>query len=249
MGQAGRWTADTARLRLERRQAEAGLAVDMTLDSPSGDTAGRIEVAGRTVRAFHGPNGRRREVVDIADVAGRVLEVRIVAERPFASPLVPVGRRQGVFVHSVSLLPEALAAEIEPGRAEDGRPELVAGWWGAETWPGGPDGRWTSARAALRLARREAEDGLILDLTFDDPRGMTRGRIEVEGGPAREVRAPNGRQTVMLDIGGVPGRTVGVRLVADRPFVPRQYDPSAGDGRALGFFVHSARLGSFSRCP
>ena len=249
MGQAGRWTAGAAALRLERPHAEAGLAVDMTLDSPSGETAGRIEIAGRTVRAFHGPNGRRREVVDIADVAGRVLEVRIVADRPFASPVVPIGRSQGVFVHSVRIMPSAVAAEIEPGRAEDGRPELVSGWWGAETWPGGPDGRWTTERAALLLGRREAEDGLILDVTFDHPRGMTTGRIEVEGGPVREVRAANGRQTVMLDIGAVPGRTVRVRLVADRPFVPRRYDPSAGDGRALGFFVHSARLCSFSRCP
>ena len=249
MGQAGRWTAGAAALRLERPHAEAGLAVDMTLDSPSGETAGRIEIAGRTVRAFHGPNGRRREVVDIADVAGRVLEVRIVADRPFASPVVPIGRSQGVFVHSVRIMPSAVAAEIEPGRAEDGRPELVSGWWGAETWPGGPDGRWTTEGAALLLGRREAEDGLILDVTFDHPRGMTTGRIEVEGGPVREVRAANGRQTVMLDIGALPGRTVRVRLVADRPFVPRRYDPSAGDGRALGFFVHSARLCSFSRCP
>ena len=249
MGQAGRWTAGAAVLRVARRQAETGLAVDMTLDSPSGDTAGRIEIAGRTVLAFRGPNGRRREVVDIADVAGRVLEVRIVTERPFASPVVAVGRWQGIFVHSVGLLPEALAAEIEPGRAQDGRPELASGWWGAETWPGGPGGRWTSGRAALRLCRREAEDGLILDVTFDDPRGMTTGRIEVLGGPVRQVRAGNGRQSVMLDIGAVPGRIVEVRLVADRPFVPRQYDPSAGDGRALGFFVHAARLCSFSRCP
>jgi hypothetical protein len=59
----------------------------------------------------------------------------------------------------------------------------------------------------------------------------------------------NGRQTVILDVGAVAGRSVGVRFVADRAFVPRRYDPSSGDGRALGFFVHSARLGSFSHCP
>lgn len=248
-GLPGRWTAGAAVVRLERRQAEGGLAVDMTLDSPSGETAGRIEVGGRTLRVFQAPNGRRREVVDIAGVAGRVLEVRIVADRPFASPLIPVGREQGVFVHSVGLLPAALAAEIEPGRAEDGRPELASGWWDAEARPSGPGGRWTGERAVLRLGRREAEDALVLDLTVDDPRGTATGRVEVEGGPVRELRAGNGRRTVTLDIGAVPGRVVEVRLVADHPFVPRQYDPSAGDGRTLGFFVHSARLGSLSRCP
>jgi hypothetical protein len=201
------------------------------------------------VRTFHGPNGRRREVVDIAAVAGRSLEVRIVTDRPFASTWAPHGRPQGVFVHSVGLLPSALGEEIEPGAAEDGRPELVSGWWGAETRPGGMGGRWTSGRAELRLGRREDEDGLSLDLTFDDPRGITAGRVEVLGGPARPIRAPNGRQTVTLPIGAVAGRTVTVRLLADRPFVPRQYDPSAGDVRALGFFVHSARLGSYARCP
>ena len=249
MGRAGRWTADQAWLRLDRRNGEAGLAVDMTLDSPSGEASGRIEIGGRTVRAFRGPNGRRREVVDIAGVPGGILDVRIVSDRPFASTVVPVGRSQGVFVHSVSLLPSPVASEIEMGRAGDSPPELVSGWWGAETWPGGPAGRWTSERADLRLGRREDEDGLFLDVTFDHPLGMTTGRIEVVGGPAREVRAVNGRQTVALDVGAVPGRSLEVRLVADRAFVPRRYDPSSGDGRALGFFVHSARLGSFSHCP
>jgi hypothetical protein len=154
-----------------------------------------------------------------------------------------------VFVNSVGVLPSALAAEIEPGSAGDGRPELVSGWWGAETRPGRPGGRWTGGQAELRLARREDEDGLSLDLTFDHPRGTTTGRIEVVGGPARPLRAVNGRQTVTLDVGAVPGRVLTVRLLADQPFVPRQYDPSAGDGRALGFIVHSARLGSWSRCP
>jgi len=71
----------------------------------------------------------------------------------------------------------------------------------------------------------------------------------VEGGPTQLLRAPNGRHTLSLAIGGAGARTVTVRFVADRPFVPRAYDPSSGDGRALGMFVHSARLVPFSRCP
>jgi len=236
MGQAGRWAQGEAALRVARTHGETGLAVDMTLDRPSGDTAGRIVAGGRTLRSFRAPNGRRREVVDLTGVPERDLEVRLVTEGP-------------VFVHSVSLLPAALAAEIEPGSAEDARPELVSGWWGAEARPGGPGGRWTGPRAQLRLLRAAAEDGLFLDVTFDHPLGVTTGRIEVEGGPARPIRARNGRQTLALDIGAVAGRTIAVRLLADRPFVPRQYDPSAGDGRALGLFVHAARLGSFAPCP
>jgi hypothetical protein len=249
MGRAGRWTAGEAVLRIERSEGDAGLAVDMTVDHPSGEASGRIEIGGRTVRAFRGPNGSRREVMDIAGVPGPTLDVRIVADHPFASPMIPAGRPQGVFVHSVSLLPSPVASEIDLGGAGDSPPELVSGWWAAETWPGGPSGRWTGEQAALRLGRREAEDGLFLDVTFDNPLGITTGRIEIQGGPARPFRAANGRQTLALDIGVVPGRTVDARLVADRAFVPQRYDPSSGDGRALGFFVHSARLGSFSRCP
>jgi hypothetical protein len=89
----------------------------------------------------------------------------------------------------------------------------------------------------------------VVDLSLDHPEGITTGRIEVEGGPTQLLRAPNGRHTLSLAIGGAGARTVTVRFVADRPFVPRAYDPSSGDGRALGMFVHSARLVPFSRCP
>jgi hypothetical protein len=103
--------------------------------------------------------------------------------------------------------------------------------------------------AVLRLERREHEDGLVVDLGLDHPQGITSARVEVEGGPTQVLRAPNGHYTVPIHIGTAGGRTVTVRFVADRPFVPRAYDPSSGDGRALGMFVHSARLVPFSRCP
>jgi len=249
MGRAGRWTEGDAVLHIARPHGESGLAVDMTLDRPSGETAGRIEVRGRTLRSFRAPNGRRREVVDLSGIPAGDVEMRVVTEDPIAVPGAGTGRARGVFLHSVSLLPFALAAEVEPGSVEDARPELVSGWWGAEARPGGPGGRWTGPLAVLDLVRAADEDGLFLDVTFDHPTGVTTGRIEVAGGPARFIRARNGRETLALDIGAVAGRTIAVRLLADRPFVPRQYDPSAGDGRALGFFVHTARLGRKAPCP
>jgi len=249
MGEAGRWTAEEAVLRLRRAGGEAGLALDMTLDSPSDETAVRLEAGGRTLATIRGPNVRRREVVDISGVPGREVELRIVAERPFASTVRPVGRMQGVFVHAAELLEAPIRAEVDLFTAADSAPELASGWWGTESRAGGPGGRWTSGQAALRLQRRADEDGLVVDLSLDHPEGITTGRIEVEGGPTQLLRAPNGRHTLSLAIGGAGARTVTVRFVADRPFVPRAYDPSSGDGRALGMFVHSARLVPFSRCP
>jgi hypothetical protein len=249
MGDPGRWTAGEAVLRLERVGGESGLALDMTLDSPSDETTVHIEAGGRTVRTLRGPNGRRREVVDIGGLPGRTVEARIVTERPFASTVRPAGRNQGVFVHTAQLLETPMRSELDLFAAADSSPELASGWWGAEGWAGGPGGRWTSARALLRLERRRDEDGLVVDMSLDHPEGLTSGRIEVEGGPSQVLRAPNGRHTLPLAIGGAGGRTVTVRIVADRPFVPQAYDPSSGDGRALGMFVHSARLVPFSRCP
>ena len=249
MGKAGRWTAEAAVLRLRRAGDEAGLALDMTFDSPSDETTVRIEAGGRTLGTIRGPNGRRREVLDIGGVPGREVELRIVAERPFPSPFRPLGRMQGVFVHAAELVAAPLRSEVDLFAAADSTPELGSGWWAAESWAGGPGGRWTAGEAALRLQRRRDEDGLVLDLSLDHPQGLTTGRIEVEGGPSQVLRAPNGRHTLSLAIGGGGGRKVAVRIVADRPFVPQAYDPPSGDGRALGMFVHSARLVPFSRCP
>jgi hypothetical protein len=249
MGEAGRWTAGDAVLRLDRAGREAGLAVDMTFDDPSDDTAVRLEVGGRVLGTVRGPNGRRREVFDIAGVADRALAVRLVTEQPFLSDVRPAGRVQGVFVHSMQLLDSARASEVDLFAARDSAPELVSGWWRREAFAGSPGGRWTAAEAVLRLERRQDEDGLVVDLSLDQPQGITSGRIEVEGGPAQVVRAPNGRHTIPVHIGTAGGRIVTVRFVADRPFVPRAYDPSSGDGRTLGMFVHSARLVPFSRCP
>jgi membrane protein YfhO len=249
MDAAGRWTADEAVLRLRRNAGETGLALDMTFDNPSGETAIRLEAGGRTLATYRGPNGRRRDVVDISGVPGRDIDLRIVAERPFASLWRPVGRLQGVFVHAADLLEAPIRSEADLFAAADSAPELAAGWWGAESWAGGPGGRWTTGEAVLRLQRQEDQDGLVVDLSLDHPQGLTTGRIGVDGGPSQVLRAPNGRRTISLPIGGAGGRTVTVRFVADRPFVPRAYDPSSGDGRALGMFVHSARLVPYSRCP
>jgi hypothetical protein len=249
MGEPGRWTGGEAVLHLERTRHETGLAVDMTLDHPSGQTSVRIEAGGRVVRRVQAPNGRRRDVVDVGWIPGSALDVRIVAESPFASVWRPVGRSQGVFVHSVQLLEEPLRSQVDLFAPVESVPALGPGWWDAERWAGGPGGRWTSGEAVLRLERGGHEDGLVVDLSLDHPDGMTSGRIEVDGRPAQVIRAPNGRHTFSIPIGGRGGRIVTVRLVADRPFVPRAYDPSSGDGRALGLFVHSARLVPFSRCP
>jgi hypothetical protein len=249
MGQAGRWTAEEAFLRLRRGGREAGLALDMTFDSPTGETAVRLEAGGKTLRTLRGANGRRREVLDVGGVPGRDVELRIVAERPFASPVRPAGRRQGVFVHAAELVEAPIASEVDLFAADDSAPELGHGWWEAESWAGGPGGRWTSGEAALRLQRRGDEDGLVVDLSLDHPQGLTTGRIVVDGGPSQVLRAANGRHTLALPIGGAGGRALTIRFVADRPFAPRAYDPSSGDGRALGMFVHSARLVPFSRCP
>ena len=145
--------------------------------------------------------------------------------------------------------PAPPAGLVDLAAIPDGATALGPGWWPAEAWTMGAAGRWTAGEAVLRLQRRRDEDGLVVDLSLDHPQGLTTGRIDVEGGPSQVLRAANGRHTLSLDLGRARGRTVTVRLVADRPFVPQAYDPSSGDGRALGMFVHSARLVPFSRCP
>src|SRR6185503_10834365 len=81
--------------------------------------------------------------------------------------------------------------------------------------------RYTPPPRSRPPQRRRDEDGLVVELRLDHPERMTTGRIEVEGGPTQfaSSRTP--------------------------PFVRRAYDPSSGDGRALGIFVHSARLVPF----
>ena len=55
-------------------------------------------------------------------------------------------------------------------------------------------------------------------------------------------RAPNGRRVETLDIGGIPGDEIVLRIRVDSSFVPRLVDPSSRDERTLGLFLHEVRL-------
>jgi lysophospholipase L1-like esterase len=132
--------------------------------------------------------------------------------------------------------------ELEPGRVDDGRPELGSGWWAAEPWAEGRRGRWTDREAVVFLERRESEDRLEVDLELFSPRGRTRGRIEANGRLLASIAAGNGPWRRSLDVSGVPGRQLAVRFVVEDPFVPREEHEGSADGRTLGVFVHAIRL-------
>jgi lysophospholipase L1-like esterase len=130
---------------------------------------------------------------------------------------------------------------VEPGRLEDARPELEAGWWAAEQWAG-RWGRWTSGEAVARLERRESEDRLEVELELASPRDRTIGRIEVNGRPLASIGGANGTWRRRLDISEVAGPELAVRLVVQDPFVPRDDTEDSPDGRTLGVFVYAIRL-------
>ncbi|HEX6738355.1 MAG TPA: SGNH/GDSL hydrolase family protein [Vicinamibacteria bacterium] len=103
----GRWTRRTAVAFLERRHGEDRLEVALSLLSPRGQTAGRIEVNGRPLARIEGGNGPWHRSLDVASIAERQLVVRFVIEDPYTprslDPQAQDARTLGVFVHSVRL--------------------------------------------------------------------------------------------------------------------------------------------------
>ena len=248
-GLSGRWTSGEALLFLERRSDESHLFIDLTNERPTALSTGRVEVNGVTVYEFQGRKGRHRQHLDIGRIPGRKITVRFVVDPTYVArdhrPHDPDGRAVGVFVHSVGLVHGTIGPDVELGSAEDGQPELGPGWWASEVWPDGRTGRWTRSEASVVLERQEGERGLSVDLSFESPSNRTEGHIDVNGTRVDVFSAANGRQTRLLDISGVPGRRIGVRLFADRGRMERTHghDPQPlQDPRSLGVFVHSVRL-------
>jgi hypothetical protein len=241
-GLGGRWTHEEATLQLERRGHEGGLVVALSMRHPLRRGSGRVEVGGRSVRSVSGPNGRWNLYLDVRDVPGSVLPVRIVAEEPFvprAFGPTEDARTLGLLVHAAWLTERPVLAEVDMGTAEDGRLELASGFWQRERFPDGRVGRWSKQEATLLLEREAAERGLVLDVSLEHPEGVTTGRVEVgEGRAAFPFRWENGSRREVLDVGRVPGRQLSVRFVVDTAF--RATAP--GDTRMLGLFVHDARL-------
>jgi hypothetical protein len=240
-GLGGRWTGREALLRLERRADEGGLVVALSLRHPRERSGCRVEVAGRASRAVSGKNGQWNLYLDVRDVPGAVLPVRIVADDPYLPrDYGPTddARTLGVLVHAAWLIPRPVESELDLSTAEDGRLELADGFWRRERWPDGRIGRWTRPEATLRLERQAQERGLVLDLSVEHPEGVTAGRIEAGGRVLRTFRWDNGSRREVLDIGAVPGREVPVRFVVETAFE----DDTASGRRGLGLFLHSARL-------
>jgi hypothetical protein len=232
---SGRSFEREASVSLERLAMERGVAVDLTC--PDG-FAGRVEVDGGTRQDLSACRGREWRRIPLGASAGERVRVRFVDE----------GRSGGrLVVHSVRLAPSEVEARVAgdgpyaPGldlsEAADERPELGPGLWPRETWTDGRQGRWTAREASFWLARRDAERGLILDVSLQRPDNVTDCRIEANGVPVYDLRTRNGRHRFGIDIQRVNGRVVHVRLRVGRTFVPGD-----GDGRALGLFVHSVRL-------
>jgi hypothetical protein len=192
-----------------------------------------------------------------------VVEARFVVENAFVparvSPSEGDRRTLGLFLHWVGLVQAAsplprdgsrflCAPAVEPGEAEDERPELASGFWPREAWPDG-SGRWTGAEATALLDRRGAEGALLLDLSLQSPRGANRARIEANGELLLDLEAPNGRVRRWLDVRRVPGQRIAVQLIVDSAFVPRDEDPRNPDARRLGLFLRSLRLADAPHPP
>jgi lysophospholipase L1-like esterase len=248
-GLVGRWIEGEALLFLERRSDEAHLLIDLTNDVPTPLSVGRVEVNGVTVYEFHHRKGRHRRYLDIDRIPGTKITVRFVV----APTYVPRDhgandkdqRALGVFVHSVGLLHGTIGPDVELGTAEDGQPELGPGWWEREVWPDGRTGRWTRGEASVVLERQAGERGLLVDLTLESPSNRTAGHIDVNGTRVDDFSGPNGRQTRLVDISGVPGGRIEVRFFANRGRIGHTngQDPRLlEDPRGLGVFVHAVRL-------
>lgn len=248
-GLGGRWTEGEALVFLERRSNESRLMIDLSNDSPTPLSAGRVEVNGMTVYEFQGRKGRHRQHLDIRRIPGKKITVRFVVDPTYVprdhQPNDPDNRALGVFVHSVGLLDGTIGPDVELGTVEDGQPELGPGWWGREVWPDGRTGRWTRGEASVVLERQEGERGLSVDLSLESSSNRTDGHIDVNGTRVDDFSGPNGRQTRLLDISSVPGRRIEVRFFADRGRMRRTngQDPQLPqDPRSLGVFVHNVSL-------
>jgi len=108
-GSTGHWTTEDASLRIERREGENDLLLDLSFSHPTNLSTGFIEVNGRRMVRLRNVNGRRRMILPLGLFPGRVLVVRFVAERPFVGQQHRAAsgdaRRLGFFVHEVRLLP------------------------------------------------------------------------------------------------------------------------------------------------
>ena len=246
-GDSGRWTAAEARLALERRGAEGGLLVDLTMHDAVRHKACRIEAGGRTLLRLAGRDGRLVRILDVRGTPGPLIEVRFVTEGAAPPPVSQDGREDprvlGVFVHRVELVPAPLATDLDLASVDDDRPELGPGWRKAETWPDGRRGRWTGARAAMRLGRPPGHDVLVLDLSFESPLGRTEGYVTVDGRRLARFEGANGPRQIRLDLRGLASRgEVDLTLAVKRPFRPRREASDSSDDRELGVFVQAARL-------
>jgi lysophospholipase L1-like esterase len=246
-GDSGRWTAAQARLALERRGEEGGLLVDLTLHDAAGRKSCRIEAGGRTLLRFAGRDRRLVRILDVRGIEGPVIELRLVTEGALPPPdsrdAGDDRRLLGVFVHRVELVPAHLATDVDLASADDDRPELGAGWRGMETWPDGRRGRWTGARAELRLGRPPGHDLLVVDLSLESPRGRTEGYLEVDGRRLAGFEGSNGPRQLRIDLRGMaPRGEVHVSIGVTRTFRPRSEAKDSPDVRELGVFVHQARL-------
>jgi hypothetical protein len=110
-GGTGHWTSEDASLRIERREGENDLLIDISFSHPTNLSTGFIEVNGRRLVRIRNANGRRRMILSVGSIPDRVLVVRFVAERPFIERVQGATkgdpRRLGFFVHEVRLLPAA----------------------------------------------------------------------------------------------------------------------------------------------
>ena len=240
-GQTGRWTGETASVSLERGANEGGLALEATFLHPENQTRLRIEVNGVTLGVLESPNGRVHRTLNVRSLLGRHLAVQLIAERPFV-PGKGDARKLGVFLHRLALVPNPEEADLLLAGSPSVAPELGSGWWPPEQWGDGQQGRWTQETATLRIARRPSDSRLILDLSGGHPEGHASVRVDINGVPVKRLEVHNTAATYSIDLHGVSGSSLDVRLVAERPFVPNLVKRESRDERRLGIFVRAVRL-------
>lgn len=235
----GRWTAREAEIVLERWGEEGGLEIEGLFYSPSDHSSLRVEANGVPIGIVEGSNGRFQRRLDLRQVPAREVVVRLVSDEAFV--VTGDARTLGVFLCRVALVASPYAAEVRLAALGQGAPELGEGWWEPEAWGQGRNGRWTKGVATLRLGRRGTEDRLLLELSGNSPEGFVRLRVEANGRLMRVLRVENSQATYSVELPSAVGPSVGLRLVTERPFVPRlAFDTQ--DRRKLGVFVHAARL-------
>jgi hypothetical protein len=109
--QRGRWTREAAEVRLGRHRAENRLLLDLVGGHPEGPASLRVEANGAFVQLLRVENVPATYVVDVSEVEGFQLAVRLVCERPFVPSLALQPsrdpRRLGVFVRAIRLAGDA----------------------------------------------------------------------------------------------------------------------------------------------